>query len=64
MARHKRGGYIFQTWVGDHPPRHVHVYQDGKMVLKFDLKNGLVMSGKVSKRLIRYIQELSDEGVL
>ena len=23
------GGYVFVTWKGDHPPRHVHVYSDG-----------------------------------
>jgi len=21
-------GYIFIWWIGDHPPRHVHVYYD------------------------------------
>jgi hypothetical protein len=25
MGRIRRGGYIFTTWKGDHPPRHVHV---------------------------------------
>ncbi len=25
MGRIRRGGYIFEWWVGDHPPRHVHV---------------------------------------
>jgi hypothetical protein len=25
MGRVRRGGYIFEWWVGDHPPRHVHV---------------------------------------
>ena len=25
MGRVRRGGYIFESWIGDHPPRHVHV---------------------------------------
>jgi hypothetical protein len=26
MGRVRRGGYLFLWWVGDHPPRHVHVF--------------------------------------
>lgn len=29
MGRIRRGGYTVVWWAGDHPPRHVHVY-DGK----------------------------------
>ena len=28
------------TWIGDHSPRHVHVYRDGKLVAKWDLEDG------------------------
>jgi hypothetical protein len=34
MGKIRRGGYVFLTWRGDHTPRHVHVYHDGKLVLK------------------------------
>ena len=44
MARIRRGGYIFITWIGDHSPRHVHVYRDGKLVVKWDLDNGIATS--------------------
>jgi hypothetical protein len=27
MGKYRRGGYVFITWKGDHPPRHVHVYR-------------------------------------
>ena len=30
---------------GDHPPRHVHVYRDGKLVVKWDLDNRNAMKG-------------------
>lgn len=29
MGKIRRGGYVFVWWVGDHSPRHVHVF-DGK----------------------------------
>jgi hypothetical protein len=35
----RRGGFIFLAWVGDHSPRHVHVYRDGMLVVKWDLDN-------------------------
>ena len=35
----RRGGYVFVTWKADHPPRHVHVYCEGKLVVKWDLDN-------------------------
>lgn len=44
MGKIRRGGYIFVTWVGDHSPRHVHVYRDGKLVVKWDLMNRKPMS--------------------
>lgn len=37
MGKIRRGGYVFVTWKGDHAPRHVHVYRDGKLVVKWDL---------------------------
>jgi hypothetical protein len=26
MGRIRRGGYIFEWWIGDHDPRHIHVF--------------------------------------
>lgn len=26
VSRVRRGGFVFVTWVGDHAPRHVHVF--------------------------------------
>jgi hypothetical protein len=61
LTRIRRGGFVFVTWVGDHGPRHVHVYQDGVFVLKWDLDNGQVMRGKASRRLLRIIADLEAE---
>ena len=64
MARIRRGGYIFITWVGDHPPRHVHVYRDGTLVVKWDLENQLPMRGEASRRIRLLIDELEAEGLI
>ena len=37
----RRGGFIFLAWMGDHGPRHVHVYRDGTLVVKWDLDNNV-----------------------
>lgn len=55
---------MFLSWIGDHPPRHVHVYRDGKLIAKWDLDNGLAMKGKASRRILKLIQELESEGLL
>jgi hypothetical protein len=64
MGKLRRGGYIFVSWKSDHPPRHVHVYRDGKLVVKWDLDNKLAMKGKASRRVLELIAELEAEGLL
>lgn len=61
MGKIKRGGYIFVDWIGDHEPPHVHIYKDGRLVAKWDLKNSKCMEGSVSKKLLKYIKELQEE---
>jgi len=60
----RRGGYVFITWKGDHSPRHVHVYRDGEFVLKWDLENSKAMSGRPTRRILKLIEELQQEGLL
>lgn len=55
---------MFITWKGDHPPRHVHVYRDGKLVVKWDLDNQKAMKGAANRRLLKLIAELELEGLL
>ena len=52
MGKLRRGGYIFIAWKSDHPPRHVHVYRDGKLVAKWDLDNKKPMKGAASRRVL------------
>ena len=48
MPKIRRGGYIFFIWQSDHAPRHVHVYRDGKLIVKWDLDNHRPMKGKAT----------------
>jgi len=64
MGKVRRGGFIFVTWIGDYPPRHVHVYRDGKLIVKWDLENRQPMKGEATARLIELIDQLEAEGQL
>jgi hypothetical protein len=64
VGKLRRGGYVFVTWIGDHPPRHVHVYRDGKLVVKWDLDNGRPMKGNSPAKVLSLIVELEREGRL
>ena len=64
MGKLRRGGYVFVWWKGDHPPRHVHVYRDGELVVKWDLDARKPMKGAASRRVLYLISELEREGLL
>lgn len=64
MGKIRRGGYVFITWKGDHSPRHVHVYRDGRLVVIWDLDNMKSMKGVAPRRVIALITMLESEGTL
>jgi len=64
MVKVRRSNYVFLTWIGDHSPRHVHVYKSSRLVVKWDLENWLPMKGKANRKLLLLIEELNREGVL
>jgi len=64
VVKVRRGNYVFLTWIGDHSPRHVHVYRNSKLVVKWDLENWQPMKGKASRELLQLIAVLNEEGVL
>ena len=64
MTKIRRGNFVFLAWIGDHSPRHVHVYLKGRLLVKWDLENGQAMKGKATKRVRQIINELIDEGLL
>lgn len=64
MTKIRRGNFVFVTWVGDHGPRHVHVFRDGRLVLKWDLANNNAIDGTATRRLRKAIAKLVAEGLL
>jgi hypothetical protein len=60
----RRGGYIFVARRSDHPPRHVHVYRNGRLIVKWDLENRTSMKGKASAKVLELISQLEAEGRL
>lgn len=61
MGRVRRGGYLIEWWIGDHLPKHVHVYRDRKLVAKVEVPGLLVLSGMLNKKLKRILEELMKE---
>jgi len=64
VGKIRRGGYVFVTWAGDHPPKHVHVYLDRELVVKWDLEDDLPLRGQATRRIRQLIEELKSEGAL
>ncbi len=64
MPKIRRGNDVFVSWAGDHSPRHVHVYRDGKLIVKWDLEGWRAMKGRAPRRVLILIRELVSEGRL
>jgi hypothetical protein len=64
VSKKRRGGYVFLGWKGDHAPRHVHVYRQGRLIVKWDLDNARTMQGSMTRRIKELIDELDREGEL
>jgi hypothetical protein len=48
----------------DQSPRHVHVYRDGQLIVKWDLDNHKAMKGRPTPRILELIAGLAAEGLL
>jgi hypothetical protein len=64
MAKLRRGGFVFLTWKGDHSPRHVHVYKDARLLVKWNLDDWVPMKGRATARILALIRQLEREGRL
>jgi hypothetical protein len=64
VTKIRRADYVFVAWKGDRSPRHVHVYRQGRLVLKWDLENRISMKGKPTRRVLNLIRKLEAEGML
>ena len=63
MGRIRRGGYILEWFIGDHAPRHVHVYDSKhRFIGRLDLDHMVGLGGWMPERkLIQLIRELRKE---
>jgi hypothetical protein len=64
VGKIRRDNFVLLTWIGDHSPRHVHIYRDGKLVLKWNLDNWVPMKGKPTAKLLKLLLILRAEGLL
>jgi hypothetical protein len=66
MGRVRRGGYIFEWWIGDHPLQHIHVSDaNGKILGRIRLYPiEPVDEWQPSRKVIEIIQDLQREGRL
>jgi hypothetical protein len=64
MGRWKRHGVIVILYSTDHDPRHVHIFEDRKRLLKFDIETWTVMEGKLTTKAKRALEALRREGLL
>ena len=63
MGKVRRGGYAFLSWKDDHG-HHVHVYRDGRFVVKWDVDNWKPVAGRAPRRVRELLRELNEEGRL
>jgi hypothetical protein len=64
MGRWKRFGVIVVRYSTDHNPKHVHVFEDRKRVLKFDIENWTVMEGKLTTKARNALESLRREDII
>lgn len=64
MGRWKRFGVVVVRYLTDHDPPHVHVFQDKRRILKFDIEGWRVMEGKMTANARKALEGLRKEGVL
>ena len=66
MGRIRRRGYILEWFIGDHGPRHIHVY-DGKHrhLGRLDVDGMTGIEGWMpDRKLLKLVQDLKNEGRL
>jgi hypothetical protein len=66
MARVRRYGYVLEWFIGDHVPRHVHVFDSkGRLLGRLDVDRLVGIEGWVpGRKLVKFVEELRSEGRL
>ena len=50
-----------EWWMGDHWPKHVHIYRDDEEIAKVQIPEMIVLTGHVNRRLRKILKELLKE---
>ena len=66
MGKVRRGGYIFEWWIGDHMPRHVHISDsNGELLGRVALDSEASLDNwKPPKKVLQIIRQLQQENRL
>ena len=66
MGRIRRGGYIFEWWMGDHLPQHVHVSDsEGNLLGRVSVETLQPLDDwKPPRKVVEIIRQLVTEGRL
>jgi len=64
MGRWKRHGVMVVLYSTDHDPKHVHVFEDRKRLLKFNIEDWTVMEGTMTPKARKALETLRKEGMI
>ena len=66
MGKIRRSGYVLEWFIGDHEPRHVHVYDaKGRLIGRLDIDRLVGVEGwQPDRKLVKLIEDLKREGRL
>lgn len=62
MTKWKRNGVMIAQHQDDHRPKHVHIFEDGKKMARFDIEKWQVLSGELTPRAKKALKILREEG--
>lgn len=58
MGEKRVRGYVFRSYVGDHPPLYVHVFRKGEQLGRWDIEHQRPMDDlAVTNKLARALRE-------
>jgi hypothetical protein len=66
MGKVRRGGYILEWYIGDHEPRHVHVYDSKhRLIGRLDIDRLAGVEGWTpARKLVKLVLDLKSENRL
>jgi len=66
MGKIRRSGYVLEWFIGDHEPKHIHVYDSKRRLIgRLDINLMIGVEGwKPDRKLINLIADLKNEGRL